>query len=206
MSSTSKRSRSHRTVKKELGSHSRGEALKNPLLSPLQTYTDRYRVTWQGKKRELIYKPIWVYNSLGSVGHIMIGEPTQLTTTGSPIETIEEPPWSKLYEKRCELEAYCGGRHGLRVPKARSAELPREDSTMILDRLERENKQMQKRLDRYHAIQKARKHLKGKAQEQAIKSINEITNLDSDKELSDYSDSGNDDFQTFLPTSLRRCC
>ena len=65
---------------------------------------------------------------------------------------------------------------------------------------------MQKQLDRYHAIQKARKHLKGKAQERAIKSINEITNLDSDKELFDYSDSGNDDFQTFLPTSLRRCC
>ena len=135
----------------------------------------------------------------------MIGEPTQLTTTDSLIETIEEPPCSKLYEKRCELEVYCEG-HGLRVLKARSAELPKEDSTMILDQLERENKQMQKQRDRYHAIQKARKHLKGKAQERAIKSINEITNLDSDKELSNYSDSGNDDFQTFLPTSLRRCC
>ena len=129
----------------------------------------------------------------------MIGEPTQLTTTGFPIETIKEPLWSKLYEKWCKLEVYCGG-HNLRVLKARLAELPREDSTMILDRLERENKQMQKQLDRYHAIQKARKHLKGKAQEWAIKSINEITNLDSDKKLSDYSDSRNDDFQTFLPT------
>ena len=86
-------------MKKELGSHSRGEALKNPLQSPLQRYTDHYRVTWQGKKREFTNKLIWVYNSLGSVGHIMIGEPTQLTTIGSPIETIEEPPWSKLYEK-----------------------------------------------------------------------------------------------------------
>ena len=105
----------------------------------------------------------------------MIGEPTQLTTISSPIETIEEPPWSKLYEKWCELEVYYGG-YGLRVPKAHSAELPREDSTIILDRLERENKQMQKRLDRYHAIQKTRKHLKGKVQERAIKSINEITN------------------------------
>ena len=99
MCSTSKRSRSHRTVKKELGSHSRGEVLKNPLQSLLQTYTDHYRVTWQGKKQEFINKPIWVYNSPGNVGHIMIGEPTQLTTTGSPIQTIEEPLWSKLYEK-----------------------------------------------------------------------------------------------------------
>ena len=62
----------------------------------------------------------------------MIGEPIQLTITSSLIETIEELPWSKLYENQCELKVYCGG-HGLRVPKARSAKLPREDSTMILD-------------------------------------------------------------------------
>ena len=79
--------------------------------------------------------------------------------------------------------------------KARSVELPREDSMMILDQLEREIKQMQRRLDCYHVIQKARKHLKGKANERAIHSINEITNLNSDKELSDFSNSSNDDFQ-----------
>ena len=96
--------------------------------------------------------------------------------------------------------------HGLRVPKARSAKLPREESMMILDQLEREIKQMQRRLDRYHAIQKARKHLKGKANERAINSIKEITNLNSDKELSDFSDLSNNDFQKYLSTCLRRCC
>ena len=96
--------------------------------------------------------------------------------------------------------------HGLRVPKAHSTELPREDSTVIFDRLERENKQIQRRLDCYHAIQKAIKHLKGKGQERVIKSINEITDLDSNKDLSNFSDSDNNDFQTYLPTSLRRCC
>ena len=40
----------------------------------------------------------------------------------------------------------------------------------------------------------ARKHLKGKAQEQAIKSINEIINLDNDKDISEFLDSSNDDF------------
>ena len=65
---------------------------------------------------------------------------------------------------------------------------------------------MQRRLDCFHAIQKARKHLKGKAQERAINSINEITSLDDERDISDYSDSSNYDFQKFLPTNIRRCC
>ena len=64
---------------------------------------------------------------------------------------------------------------------------------------------MQRRLDRFHAIKKARKHLKGKAQERAMKSINEITALDDEGDISDFSDSSNDDFQKFLPTNIRRC-
>ena len=46
---------------------------------------------------------------------------------------------------------------------------------------------MKKRLDRFHAIQKVRKHLKGKVQKQAIKSINEITVLDDERDISDFS-------------------
>ena len=65
---------------------------------------------------------------------------------------------------------------------------------------------MQRRLDRFHVIQKARKHLKGKAQERAMKSINEITALDDETNILDFSDSSNDDFQKFLPTNIRRCC
>ena len=64
---------------------------------------------------------------------------------------------------------------------------------------------MQRRLDRFYAIQKARKHLKGKVQERAIKFINEITALDDERDISDFSDSSNDDFQKFLPTNIRRC-
>ena len=93
----------------------------------------------------------------------MIGKPTQVTTAGSPIESLEEPSWSKLYEKQCEFEVYYIW-HELRVTKTHSTELPKEDSIVIVDRLERENKQMQRRLDCYHAIQKALKHLKGKGQ------------------------------------------
>ena len=65
---------------------------------------------------------------------------------------------------------------------------------------------MQRRLDRFHAIQKAKKHLKGKAQERAIKFINEDTALDDERDILDFSDSSNDDFQKFLPTNIRHCC
>ena len=119
--------------------------------------------------------------------------------------TLPEPPWSILYEKRCELEVYYRW-HGLRVPMAHSAELPRDEPANILARLEQENNQMQRQLDRFHAIEKARKHLKGKAQERAMKSINEITALDDEVAISDFSDSSNDDFQKFLSTNIRRCC
>ena len=150
--------------------------------------------------------PIYTYESLGSVGHIMVGKPTKLSIDTTTIEfAVAEPPWSTLYEKKCELEVYCRW-HGLRVPKTRSAELPRDEPANILAHLEQENNQMQRRLDRFHAIQKVRKHLKGKAQERAIKSINEITVLDDERDISDFSDSSNDDFQKFLPMNIRRCC
>ena len=136
----------------------------------------------------------------------MVDKPTKLSTDTTTVEfTVAEPPWSTLYEKRCELEVYCQW-HELRVPKARLDELPRDELANILARLEQENNQMQMQLDHFHAIQKARKHLKGKAQEWAIKSINEVTALDDERDISDFSDSSNDDFQKFLPTNIRRCC
>ena len=65
---------------------------------------------------------------------------------------------------------------------------------------------MQRRLDHFHSIQKATKHLKGKVQERDIKSINEITTLDDNKDILDFSDSSNDDFQKFLPMKIRCYC
>ena len=65
---------------------------------------------------------------------------------------------------------------------------------------------MQRRLDYFHIIQKARKHQKGKDQERAVKSINKITALDDERDISDFSDSSNDDLQKFLLTNIRRCC
>ena len=199
-------STSNRTMQNKFGSTSANESSQVPTDQQLQIYTDHYEGKWVGKKRDFVNMPIYMYEGLGSVGHIMVGKPTKLSTDTTTIEfTIAKPPWLTLYEKRCELEVYCRW-HGLRVPKARSVELPRDEPANILACLEQENNQMQRRLDRFHAIQKARKHLKGKAQERAIKSINEITVLDDERDILDFSDSSNDDFQKFLPTNIRRCC
>ena len=104
------------------------------------------------KEERFSYYAIYTYESLGSVGYIMVGKPTKLSTDTIVIEfTVAKPPWSTLYEKRCELEVYCRW-HGLRVPKARSAKLPRDEPANILARLEQESNQMQRRLDRFHAI------------------------------------------------------
>ena len=150
--------------------------------------------------------PIYTYESLGSVKHIMVSKPIKLSTDTTAIEfTVAEPLWSTLYEKMCEFEVYCRW-HRLRVPKARLVKLPRDEPANILASLEQKNNQMQRRLDRFHAIQKAKKHLKGKAQERAIKCINEITVLDDERDISVFSDSSNDDFQKFLPTNVRCCC
>ena len=120
----------------------------------------------------------------------MVGKPTKLSIDTTTIEfTVAEPLWSTLYEKRCELEVYRRW-HEFLVPKACSVK----------------NNQMQRRVDHFHAIQKARKHLKEKVQEQAIKSINEVNALDDERDISDFSNSSNDDFQKFLHTNIRHCC
>ena len=184
---SSNASKSHHVVRKRFGSTSTCASSKTSSEPLPMTYTNHYGLTWVGSKRD-------VSDRLGSVRHIMIGESRQLSANNTTIEaTIEEQSWSKLYEKWSELEVYCKW-HWLRVPKAHSAELPREESTNVLARLERENNQMQRRLDHFHTIQKVRKHLKGKAQERVIKSINEITNLDDDKDISDFSNLSNDNF------------
>ena len=199
-------STSNRTMRNKFGSTSTNGLSQVPVNQQLQTYTDHYGGKWVGKKRDFLNMPIYTYESLGSVGHIMVGQPTKLSIDTTATEfTVAEPPWSTLYEKRCELEVYYRW-HGLRVPKACSAELPRDEPTNILTHLEQENNQMQRRLYHFHAIQKARKHLKGKAQKRSIKSINEVTAFDDVKDISDFSDSSNDDFQKFLPTNIRRCC
>ena len=129
-------STSNHTMRNKFGSTSTNGLLQFPANQQLQTYTDHYGEKWVEKKRDFLNIPKYMYESLGSIKHIMVGKPTKLSTDTTTIEfTIAEPPWSTLYEKRCELEVYCRW-HELRVPKARSTELPRDEPTNILACLE----------------------------------------------------------------------
>ena len=187
-------SSSKRIVWNKFGSISTNASSQVPAKQQLQIYIDYYGGKWVWKKRDFENISIYTYESLGSIEHIMVGRSIQLSTETTTTEfTTAEQPWSELYEKRCKLEVYCRW-YGLWVPKAWFAELPRDEPTNILARFERENNQMQRWLDRFHAVQKARKHLSGKVQERAIKSINEITTLDDDKDTSNFLDSSNDNF------------
>ena len=137
-------STSNRTMRNKFGSTSTNGLSQVPTDQQLQTYIDHYGGKWVGKKRDFLNMSRYTYESLGSVGYIMVGKPTKLSTDTIVIEfTVAKPPWSTLYEKRCELEVYCRW-HGLRVPKARSAKLPRDEPANILARLEQENNQMQR--------------------------------------------------------------
>ena len=100
-------------MRNKFGSTSTNGLSQVPAGQQLQTYTSHYGGKWVGKKRDFFNMPIYTYASLGSVRHIMVGKPTKLSTDTTAIEfTIAEPPWSTLYEKRCELEVYCRW-HGL---------------------------------------------------------------------------------------------
>ena len=129
-------------MRNKFGSTSTNVSSQVPTEQQLQTYTNQYEGKWFGKKRDFVNVPRYTYESLGSVGHIMVGKPTKLSIDTTAIEfTIAEPPGSTLYEKRCDLMVYCRW-HRLQVPKACSAKLPRDEPANILARLEQENNQM----------------------------------------------------------------
>ena len=101
-------SKSNRTVQNKFGSTSTYASSQVPTKQQLQTYTDHYEGKWIGKKKDFVNDLIYMYESLGSVRHIMVGKSTQLSTNTTTIEfSIAKPPWSTLYEKRWEFEVYC---------------------------------------------------------------------------------------------------
>ena len=96
-------------VQNKFGSISTNASSQVSAEQQLQTYPDHYGGKWVGKKkRDFVDIAIYTYESLGNVRHIMVGKPAQLSTdtTTTDFTTIEQP-WSKLYEKRCELKVYC---------------------------------------------------------------------------------------------------
>jgi len=97
---SSNASKSNHVVRKKFGSTSTcasSETSSEPLPP---TYTNHYGLTWARSKRDFVNASIYTYDKLGSIRHIMVGKPRQLTADNTTIEaTIDEQSWSKLYEK-----------------------------------------------------------------------------------------------------------
>ncbi|GMP50023.1 hypothetical protein CsSME_00016804 [Camellia sinensis var. sinensis] len=167
------------------------------------SYIDPLGKTWYGTKRHFHNKPLFIHDPWQSnVGHVIVGHAYDHPPHGVNVDR-NNLQWQDLFEKRCELEIYCRW-HGLRVPRARSAELCRNKScndATVISRLQRENTQMQRRLDRFHYIKYAKKKSHFDC-DNANTTIIEDLLLVSDPDISDFSDDSDDDFVNYLPNSL----
>ena len=125
------------------------------------TYTDPHGIIWYGKKRRFVNMSFNTCQSIGQVGHVMKDDAlTQCPELWMHFDL--GLMWPKLFNQRCELEVFCHW-HSIPVPKARSAELLKdqcEDNDSMLRRMERENNKMQIRLKRFHMILDAKKRYK----------------------------------------------
>ena len=163
-----------------------------------------------GTKREFRNAPLNTNNSLGLTGHIFKNIVNDHLPSGYFVMD-HEPIWEPVRERRMELEVFCRW-HGLRVPRTRSADLvigPQANDASVLHRLQREVMQTERRLHRFHEIQAAKKHGIGK--QFNVQHILADPMLISDPDLSDFTESSDDDFQRYIPHCLMhdgvpRCC
>ena len=86
-------SMSNRKMRNKFGSTSTCGSSQVRADQQLQIYTDHYGGKWVGKKRDFVNMLIYTYESLGSVGHIMVGKPIKLSIDTTATEfTVAEPP------------------------------------------------------------------------------------------------------------------
>ena len=111
-----------------------------------------------------------------------------------------DPKCGRLWEIRCELEAYCGY-HELPIPKAISATLPRHSNKEVdnvFKYLEKEIAIMDTHLDKYHMRNDT---LRQQSSMEPECSLGDIHN----EGIEYYSDIDTD-FVKYLPSCLPKCC
>ncbi|CAL5356212.1 unnamed protein product [Camellia sinensis] len=114
--------------------------------------------------------------------------------TGYGLSDAARLKWPALFIERVQLETL-SRENQLKVPKARSVEIQKEDPDNVdrlCERLQREISQMRRRLVRdmqLYIVKKDAQKNKTEPNVAAIKGIIEDPELVSDAELSDYSDS-----------------
>ena len=118
-------------------------------------YEDPNGEIWYGTKRPFKNRPTFSCLEPGCANHIFDGYHTKnISDIGQSSDVIIrlDPKWGRLWELRCELEAYCGY-HELPTPKVISTTLPRhinEEVDNVVKLLEKEITVMGTQLDKYH--------------------------------------------------------
>ena len=114
------------------------------------------------------------------------------------LEQIQK--WGRLWDVRCELEAYCGY-HELPIPKVISATLSRhsnEEVDIVVTQLQKEIDVMNNHLDKYHMRNDTFN------QQSSVEVKCSLTDIDTEG-IEDYSDNDTD-FVKYLPSCLPKCC
>ncbi|CAL5434673.1 unnamed protein product [Camellia sinensis] len=123
----------------------------------------------------------------------LVEEPSD-NQTGYGLANARLLKWPALFIERVQMERLCR-ENRLKVPKARSVEIQKEDLDNVdrlCERLQREISQMRRRLARdmqLYIVKKDAQKNRTEPNDAAIKGIMEDPELVSDAELSDYSDS-----------------
>lgn len=161
-------------------------------------------------KRGLSNTPLNTNNPLGLAGHISRGNVYEHLPSGNHI-LDHELLWEHIHDRRMELEVFCRWR-SLRVPRTCLADIGKDlevNEASILHTLQQEVMQMERRLHRFHKIEAAKRHSISKdfTVEQSLTD----PMLISDPNLSNFTESSNDDFQRYIPDCLMhnnilRCC
>ncbi|XP_050235576.1 uncharacterized protein LOC126685692 [Mercurialis annua] len=173
---------------------------RNPsTIQIVQKYEDIYCEVWYGQKRPFENTPIRPCMEKTQARHIFVGRHSKNLADFGNAVVSPEPEWGRLWEVRCEMEAYCDF-HCIPVPRAMSATIARNTESSVqflMERLEIETHVMGLRLRAIHQDTPDWCDM--------FVDIRNPTSWNT-MELQDYDQDDSDDFVKYLPWTLSRCC
>ena len=175
----------------------------NKMVKIVDKYEDPNCEIWYGTKRPFKNRPTYSCLEPGCANHIFVGYHTKnISDFGQSSNVIvrPDPKWGRLWELRCELEAYCGY-HELPTPKAISATLRRqttEEEDNVVKQLQKEIDVMDTHLDKYHMRNDTL------LQQSSVETEYSLGDIQSEG-IEYYSDIDTD-FVKYLPSCLPKCC
>ena len=175
----------------------------NMKMKIIDKYEDPNGDIWYGTKRPFENRPTYSCLEPECANHIFVGyHTTNISDFGQSSNVIvrPDPKWGRLWELRCELEAYYGY-HELPTPKVISGTLQRqstEEEDNVVKQLQKEIAVMDTHLDKYH--------MRNDTLLQQTSVETEYSLGDIQAEGIEYYSDIDMDFVKYLPSCLPKCC